>query len=279
MSLKLLSDFAIGDTNFDNIMTTLQKTYQQGFSLSNFDNISAPVLEKGSVIDVGGALYIANADEAISTTDPYTSATVADGAVYIVCQASGSPSTVSLAWTATAPVWRADYQGYYKTATVDRYIGGCNLSGTTTVFNSKFLYDGLSKEYYQETTFLDLEGISGLPATVNPAIFTTTNYDTKGLFNSSTGYITIKENGYYTMSAWCDWGDWGGSYYGTIAIKKGTSASNVILTTNQFYINSGGYSITPSTTISKYLVRGDSIFIYATQTSGISSAYFTLIKH
>jgi len=146
-NMTLLSDYAIGDTNFDAVMTTLDATRRVSFSISEFDTTSAAVIEAGSIIDVGGALYEAQTDVTISTTDPYTSSTVADGPVYIVLQAAGTPSTVSAAWTATAPVWRADYQGWYKTATVDRYIGGCVLSGTTTVFISKYVYDSKTKIY------------------------------------------------------------------------------------------------------------------------------------
>ena len=150
MSGSLLSDYGVGDTNFDNMMLSLdgQRVGYSALSLSSFDSDSIAVIEAGGRVEVGGALYKFASDESISTTDPYTSATVADGTVYIVLRLASGVITAS--WTATAPVWRADYQGYYKLNTVDRYVGGCSLTGTTTEFNGKYIYNKQDVYPYQD---------------------------------------------------------------------------------------------------------------------------------
>ena len=284
MANALVSSYGIGDTNFDALMisTDAQRLGHMALSLSNFDNDSAPVIESGSKVDVGGALYKFTSDESISTTDPYTSATVADGTVYIVLRknmgtaigsttdatgyaigstvitldsagtgtilvgdrikfvgddisyevtsgdsdvsnggsitiaspgiytaipASATAITISSGsvlayWTATAPVWRADYQGWYKTATVDRYIGGCELSGTTTVFDAKYIYDknGIFKGYPKTKISAYLTSdITGTSAE-HPLIFDTEVFDSKNEYDPSTGLVTIKKGGYYQIS-------------------------------------------------------------------------------
>lgn len=145
MALQKISEYGVGDVNFDSMMLTLDATRRNSLSLSEMDTETIPVIEAGSIVDIGGALFVANSDESISTIDPYTSAEVADGMVYVVLIASGG--TAAAAFTATAPVWRGDYQGYYKSSTVDKMIGKMYKQGTIykrkTVFFGKFEYTKL----------------------------------------------------------------------------------------------------------------------------------------
>ena len=275
MSGSLVSDFGIGDTNFDNVMLTLEKTYDMKLSLSEFDNNTVvPLIESGSVVDVGGALYKFGGDEAISTTDPYTSSVVADGDIYIVLQksmgtASGaitdatgyaigsttftlasagtgtiivgdrikftgddisyvitsgdtdisdggsitiaspgiytaittsataitvSSGSVLASWTATAPEWRGDYQGWYKSGTVDRYVGGCVLD--TSVYTGEFVYNKIKKDYFKNT-IISVYASSGGPngTASNPVIFNTELEDSRGEYSNTTGLVTFKSAG------------------------------------------------------------------------------------
>ena len=59
------------------------------------------------------ALYKFDTEEAISTTDPVTSSTVADGAVYVCIVPDTTTATAE--FTATAPTWSDSKQGWYGT--------------------------------------------------------------------------------------------------------------------------------------------------------------------
>jgi hypothetical protein len=85
MAGSLVSDFAIGDSNIDNVMLSLNKAYkgQMSLSLTEFDTSTIPKIEAGSWTDNNGALYKFDSDESISTTDPATSSTVANGIVFV----------------------------------------------------------------------------------------------------------------------------------------------------------------------------------------------------
>ena len=81
------------------------------------DTSTVPQITEGSVFEIGGALFQAAAAQSISTTDPHTSSTVADGTVYIFINGTdGEPY-----FTATAPTWDDDKQGWYGTSTYANY--------------------------------------------------------------------------------------------------------------------------------------------------------------
>lgn len=80
-------------------------------SLTHWDDTTVPAIAAGSVAECDGGLYEFLADEAISTTDPITSATVADGIVY--CMLIPSGGAVTAAFTATPPIWNALLHGWY----------------------------------------------------------------------------------------------------------------------------------------------------------------------
>ncbi|MGD8305205.1 MAG: hypothetical protein PVF17_01000 [Ignavibacteria bacterium] len=80
-----VSNYAIGDENIEEMQLTIDKAYKGKCSLtiSELNTTTQPVIEAGSWIDNNGALYKFDSNETISTTDPVTSSTVADGTVYI----------------------------------------------------------------------------------------------------------------------------------------------------------------------------------------------------
>ncbi len=95
-------------------------------SLTHFDDTTVPAIAAGSIAECDGDLYEFEAEEAISTTDPITSATVADGIVYVMLiPAAGA---VTAAFTATPPVWDALLYGWYCAESGFencRYVAGC----------------------------------------------------------------------------------------------------------------------------------------------------------
>jgi hypothetical protein len=125
MAGSLVSDYGIGDTNFDNMMLTLDKVYKgkKSLTFTEINSREVPQIAAGSWADVNGALYKFDSNESISTTDPVTSSTVASGIIYIVLIPSGSSCTA--AFTATAPTFSDSKQGWYGSGGLAnyRYVG------------------------------------------------------------------------------------------------------------------------------------------------------------
>jgi hypothetical protein len=88
----------------------------------NSNTVANLNIAAGSKIECNGALYHFETDEAISTTDPHTSAMVANGYIWVMLIPAGD--TISAVCTATAPSWSASKQGWYGTTTYanNRYI-------------------------------------------------------------------------------------------------------------------------------------------------------------
>lgn len=145
MSLSKINNFANDDTDILAVQTTVDALYQNSYSLTEYDSTTVPAIAAGSKIEVNGSLYRAAEEEAISTTDPVTSTTVADGTVYICMIPSVDASTCTAAFTATAPTWSDSKQGYYGTGGQAnyKYIAACYKSSTSyygkRVLNNKQL--------------------------------------------------------------------------------------------------------------------------------------------
>ena len=129
------------DSNILELQLTADKTFKgyHQLTLTEYDTTTVPAIAAGSAIECNGALYKFDTEEAISTTDPVTSAAVADGTVYVVIVPGAT--TCTAAFTATAPTWSDSKQGWYGTGGQAnyRYVGGMGKS--TTYYYEKFLYD------------------------------------------------------------------------------------------------------------------------------------------
>lgn len=105
-------------------------------SLTHWDDTTVPAIAAGSIAECDGDLYEFESEEAISTTDPITSATVADGIVYVMLvPAAGA---VTAAFTATPPVWDALLYGWYCAESGFencRYVAGCTKA--TAAYSGK----------------------------------------------------------------------------------------------------------------------------------------------
>ena len=120
-----VSDYQLGDSGaqkWTNFLTTIEKQ-RKGFialSLTNYDNNNAPQIAAGSVVEISGALYQFESDEAINGTP--TSGVV--NYIYI------DPADILPYWTTTAPTWSSAKGGWYDSTETKRYIGGCYYDGT-----------------------------------------------------------------------------------------------------------------------------------------------------
>jgi len=103
-----------------------------GLSLSGMTTTSAPTIISGSVIEIGGSVYLYSADEAINATS-WTAITTATSA-YIELTPSGTSLTG--AYTDNAPVWRGDYNGWYHSAGSSiRVVAGVFKTATAEHYN------------------------------------------------------------------------------------------------------------------------------------------------
>ncbi len=131
MALTQINSYTQIDTNIQAVQTTLDKTRIGMMSVSLTNKLlsvyTVPAIAAGSWVEVGGALYSADTEQAISTTDPITGVTVDDGLIWFVISSAGAAYM-----TKTAPTWSDAKQGWYGTGdyAADRYIGGC---GKTTI--------------------------------------------------------------------------------------------------------------------------------------------------
>ena len=138
----LLNDFSNSDQNILKVQSTLDKTFFgkiDTITLTEFDSSTVPAIAAGSVVANNGSLYQFASEEAISTTDPGTSSTVADGTVYVLLVPG--TGTITSAFTATAPTWSDSKQGWYGTGDEAgyRYIGRCFKA--TTTYTDKYILD------------------------------------------------------------------------------------------------------------------------------------------
>lgn len=134
MALRQLNSYSlVGNDDLDALMETEDKNFKGkcNASLTEYDTTAKPKLAAGSVVEVNGALFIADDDE-----DP--SGSPADGTVYLKIVPSGSTAIVEL--TASAPAWDNEKQGWYSPTAGEenhRYVGGCTKTGAS--YTSKFL--------------------------------------------------------------------------------------------------------------------------------------------
>lgn len=112
-----------------------QRIGYDGVSISEFTSSVQPAIAAGSKIDCAGALFSFSTIETISTVDPVSSLSVADGVVYICLLPSSSQ--ISAAFTATAPVWRTDYNGWYLNSTSEKRCLPFSMTKNSTEYTNK----------------------------------------------------------------------------------------------------------------------------------------------
>jgi hypothetical protein len=153
MAGTIVSDYAIGDANLDNIMLTLDKAFkgEGSITLTEMLTTTVPEIAAGSWVENNGALYKFDSNESISTTDPVTSTTVADGEIYLcLVPQSGSASgattdatgynigatSITLASAGTGDILAGDiiqFAGDINKYTITSGDGDVSNGGTITI--------------------------------------------------------------------------------------------------------------------------------------------------
>jgi hypothetical protein len=195
-----VNNYSQVDSNILELQLTTDKAYksQHTLTLTNYDNTTVPAIAAGSAIEVNGTLYKADTEEAISTTDPVTSATVADGTVY-VCIVPGA-TTATAAFTATAPTWSDSKQGWYGTGGQANYrYAEYLMTKATAEYSCKASIQSFVKTciYVSNTNTQTLTGTNPVKIVFDKKI-----YDAKNEFDVTTNYrFTAKSSGYYLITS------------------------------------------------------------------------------
>jgi len=122
---------ANGAADWSGWVTAVERVWR-GYMQVSFDNMessAASILQAGSAVEMGGSLYQFGTDEEMTTG--WSAITTATTAYMKFVPAS---TEVTWEYTAVAPVWDDDKQGWYGTSgsATHRYIGTVYKTGTTS---------------------------------------------------------------------------------------------------------------------------------------------------
>lgn len=141
MAGSQINSYGIGDVNLTSLMASVDAE-RIGFcavSLTNYDNTSEPEIAEGSKIEVNGALFKFDADEAIGGSP-------SDGTVYI--KLIPVSTSITAEFTNTAPTWDTEKQGWYSPTPGEenyRYLPfGMTKSGSS-YSNKHEMYSAIKK--------------------------------------------------------------------------------------------------------------------------------------
>jgi hypothetical protein len=144
----------------------------QGISFTNFATSALSQIAAGSVVEIAGAFFNFPADETINAST-WTSITSGNTAYIVLVPAGTAGSqTVTAEFTATAPVWRDDNQGWYASAaSVSRVIGSVYKVSATAQTN-KFYYASQTntingKTYAQSASVASSLSVGGVASVAN----------------------------------------------------------------------------------------------------------------
>ncbi|UCF13197.1 MAG: hypothetical protein JSW06_02790 [Thermoplasmatales archaeon] len=193
-----INDYGVGDVDLTSLMETVddQRTGFHAVSLTNYGNTTVPAIAAGSKIEVNGALFEFGSDETI-TGSP------SNGTVYI--KTVPSVSSITAEFTNTPPTWDDEKQGWYESATNNRY-----LNFIMTKSGSNYI----GKEYFSDR-YADIIGAGNGKTVIMQAIKTSTQViadavntkitwdseqiDTHSAFSSNT--FTCPKPGYYQINS------------------------------------------------------------------------------
>jgi len=163
----------------------------QGISLTNFATSALSQIAAGSVVEIAGAFFNFPADETINAS---TWTSIASGnTAYIVLVPAGTAGsqTVTAEYTATAPVWREDMQGWYASAaSTTRVIASLVKTSSTAKNGLSILYTNViqSPKGYQAVSL--------------------TNFDTSALSQITAGSQVEIDGFVYTFTVDTSIGNW-----------------------------------------------------------------------
>ncbi len=130
MSIEQVNQFGIGNTDFNSMMETLNKSYKgkSDITLSNYDNDLVPVVKAGSVFDNNGAIFIVNE----SDETPVDYGTISNSTKFYLYY---DESEVEFAYSETIPNWDDAKQGWYNAN--DRALFSMFKDSGGTLYQSK----------------------------------------------------------------------------------------------------------------------------------------------
>ena len=196
-----VNNYAQDDSNILELQLTTDKTFKgyHQLTLTEYDTTTVPAIAAGSAIECNGALYKFDTEEAISTTDPVTSATVADGTVY-VCIVPGT-TTCTAAFTATAPTWSDSKQGWYGTGgQANHRYSEYVIYKSSTSYSKQKRVNPRSNEIQPLTKTVVSARLSANQNSTSESmtvIFNSEILDTNSEYDVSNGKFTAKYSGYY----------------------------------------------------------------------------------
>lgn len=215
MAGSKVNNYAIGDVNLTSVMSTLDDT-RIGYcavSLTNYATTGVPAIAAGSKVEVDGALFKFDSEEAIGGSP-------SDGTVYIKLVPAGSSITAE--FTNTAPSWSTEKQGWYSPTAGEesyRYLpfgmtkSGSTYSGkyemiTPSVAGVKSFSDGafsVSGLLYSGSTIAFMANLASTMdyslGNAQTIIMGSEIIDPVGVYNPSSGLFTAPVAGVYLFFA------------------------------------------------------------------------------
>jgi hypothetical protein len=138
-----INNYSTIDNNIEELELTVDKCFNDRLTLTEMATTTVPEIAAGSRVEVGGAFFKFDSNEAISTTDPVTGTTVADGTVYVMLKPAVDGLSITAVFTATAPTWSDAKQGWYGTSTYAGYkYAGNNYCNYFSITKATTLYSG-----------------------------------------------------------------------------------------------------------------------------------------
>jgi len=134
----------------------------QGISLTEFATSALSQIAAGSVVEIAGAFFNFPADETINAST-WTSITSGNTAyIALVPAGTAGSQTVTAEYTATAPVWRDDMQGWYASAASITRVVASVYKVSATAQTQKYLYSPLQDAKQRNISVLSASVASSL---------------------------------------------------------------------------------------------------------------------
>ncbi len=126
-------------------------------SMTNFGNTSEPAIAAGSVVEIGGSLFVFTSNEAITGWGAIGN----DTDCYIRLPYNGA---LTAEFTTVAPTWSASKQGWYDG--IKRYVAGLHRGASAAAYEDKWVYqrsqdNNASHRFYGDGTVDVDAGIKG----------------------------------------------------------------------------------------------------------------------
>jgi hypothetical protein len=276
MSGAKINNYSTIDNNIEELELTVDKCFNDRLTLTEMTTTTVPAIAAGSRIEVGGAFFKFDSDEAISTTDPATTATVADGIVYVMLKPSVDGLTISAVFTATAPTWSDAKQGWYGTSTYAGYKYINYILTKATAVYYKYILNNDNNRFPPRVISGLLNGITN-----STAYHTfTMEYDFL-VEKNGTDEIKIKKSGLFLISVTAQGATAGGSASGSESFVETLFISGGVICSASSTISTGN-SLDPCVSFNKvlFLKIDDIIKIQGKASGQVSSnisGFFSII--